>query len=422
MLEIRNADGSRTDNLLHQLREDAGGLWLFLAHSREPYHKDIPRKQEIRITVNGEYRVRLFDTQTGAVCPVKFSAAKGKTVICAALYDLDSLLLRLDPGAEQDRAVHRPGKAGSGIHVLPVSPLVEYSLEEPNVLLLDKAEFALDDEPYQPAQELLRADNVLREKLGWPCRKGATAQPWTVPKEIIEHSVRLRFTVESTLEIDGIRLALEDAEVAAVVCNDRAISAQPDGWFTDRSIGTLPIGSLYRGQNVIEIMLPFGRRTNVEWCYLLGSFGVRLAGEYRELVKLPGKLGFDNVVLQQLPYYGSNITYFIPVETTGRELWLTVSHYDGAAVRVVFDDGVPSHVIYPPYRISLGRPAAGKHLLKLTLLGNRENCFGPLHNADLKNAWIGPDAWRTEGAEWTDSYRLTSLGIRTAPLLEETDD
>ena len=81
-----------------------------------------------------------------------------------------------------------------------------------------------------------------------------------------------------------------------------------------------------------------------------------------------------------------------------------------------------THVIYPPYRISLGRPAAGKHLLKLTLLGNRENCFGPLHNADLKNAWIGPDAWRTEGAEWTDSYRLTSLGIRTAPLLEETDD
>ena len=45
---------------------------------------------------------------------------------------------------------------------------VAVTLSEPNVLLLDRAEFCMDGGAYQPAQELLRADNVLRSQLG-PC-------------------------------------------------------------------------------------------------------------------------------------------------------------------------------------------------------------------------------------------------------------
>ena len=48
--------------------------------------------------------------------------------------------------------------------------------------------------------------------------------------------------------------------------------------------------------------------------------------------------------------------------------------------------------------------------------------FGPLHRADVTNSWVGPDAWRTTGYEWTESYWLTELGIRTAPWLEETEE
>ena len=62
----------------------------------------------------------------------------------------------------------------------------------------------------------------------------------------------------------------------------------------------------------------------------------------------------------------------------------------------------------------------GNHTLELTLLGNRENAFGPVHLADEKARWIGPNAWRSEGAEWTESYRLKRLGIRTAPWITES--
>lgn len=94
-------------------------------------------------------------------------------------------------------------------------------------------------------------------------------------------------------------------------------------------------------------------------------------------------------------------------------------HYRGAAVRVALDDAFAGYVIYPPYRLDLGRVKAGGHVLKLTLLGNRQNGFGPLHRTDVTNKWIGPDAWRTTGARWTDSYRLVQMGILTAPSIEK---
>lgn len=67
----------------------------------------------------------------------------------------------------------------------------------------------------------------------------------------------------------------------------------------------------------------------------------------------------------------------------------------------------------------MGRVKAGSHMLHLTLLGNRQNGFGPLYRTDVANPWIGPEVWRTTGGRWTDSYRFTPLGILTAPLIEE---
>lgn len=57
-------------------------------------------------------------------------------------------------------------------------------------------------------------------------------------------------------------------------------------------------------------------------------------------------------------------------------------------------------------------------MLELTLLGNRQNAFGPVHLADSEERWIGPNAWRSTDSRWTESYRLDRLGIRTRPEVE----
>ena len=138
---------------------------------------------------------------------------------------------------------------------LPVPEMTEYVLHEPNVLLLDKAEFALDDGAYHPAEELLRADNILRAELGWPSRRGAVAQPWSVPAEIAEHHVRLRFTIHAECAVSGAELAMEDAELAIVTLNGEAVSAQAEGWFVDKSIRRMKLPALCEGTNTLEITL-----------------------------------------------------------------------------------------------------------------------------------------------------------------------
>ena len=94
---------------------------------------------------------------------------------------------------------------------------------------------------------------------------------------------------------------------------------------------------------------------------------------------------------------------------------VTAPHYDGAAIRAALDGELKGYLVYAPYRLTLGKVEQGLHRLELTLLGNRNNAFGPVHLADEKEKWIGPDAWRSKGARWTESYRLKRLGIRSRP-------
>ena len=416
VLDIRDGSGSRTTNLLHQLRVDGDDRWLFVAHGKIFAHRDTPVCQEVRITLNGAYSVLKYDTQTGAIAPMVSEIVGGKTVVKTQLYDLDSLLLRYVP---YDASIQPAAeKAVTSVTRLPVGKKIAYTLDEPNCYLMDKAEYAMDDAPYQPETELLLADDHLRDQMGWYKRQSAVAQPWVIPEEATEHTVRLRFTVNSAIEIPNVKLAMEDAEIAKIFFNGKPVTAAVDGWYVDKSIQTLPLGTVPSGESKLEIILPFGKRTNVEWCYLLGDFGVKICGEYRELIPTQNYLGFDDITRQGLVHYGGNVTYMLPVETAGGDVQVTVPQYAGTGIRAELD-GKTEYIVYGPYRTIFRDVAPGKHMLKLTLLGHRHNSFGPVHLADPTDRWIGPNAWRSVNEKWTESYRLSPVGIHSAPVIEE---
>lgn len=416
LMDVRDAWGCRSDRYVHQLRKDGESIWLFLAHSGMPIKPDVPECEQIRIYLKGKHTVTLYDTMTGVTRPLSCTYENGFTVLHTDMYEQDSLLLRYDNApAAQTEAAARP----TSVHSLPVSGLAAYTLSEPNVLLLDKAEFALDDEPYHPVCELLRADNIMREQLGWPGRYAAVAQPWVIQEEKALHTARLRFTVHSSIAIEHAHFALEDAALAKLTVNGTPVTAKPDGYFTDLSIGTLPLPPLPAGDSTIEVILPFGKRTNIEWCYLLGNFGVELMGAHRQIVPLPEKLGYDCITRQRMPHYGGCVTWHVPVRTQGGALRVHVPQYAGAAIRVSIDGEEKGHIVFSPNSLLIPPLPAGDHEVQLTLLGHRQNCFGPLHRADLCAPWTGPDAWRTTGSWWTESYRVKPLGILTAPVITE---
>jgi len=417
VVEIRNQTGSLTKNLLYQMRQDGDGRWLFICNAKEPYNKDVARYQDLRIRVAGGWKPTLYQTMDGTTAPIEFETADGQTEIRCRMYDYDSMLLYLEP-CEAGSYAGCDGNAAAG-QMLKLPVLMDYTLSEPNALLLDQAEYALDDEEWQPCEEILRLDNVCREKLSWPTRKEALAQPWVVPDEPITHSVKLRFTFNAAYAVSGASLAIEDAERLQLSLNGAAVPAQVTGWYTDKSIKTIALPELKAGENVLEVKVPFGRRTNLEWCYILGDFGVEVSGRYACIVPAREKIAFGDFTRQGLPFYGGNVTYHIPVTTAGGELTLRSSHYRGALQKVSVDGGKAEAVIYPPYTVSLGSVPAGEHVIDLTLYGHRRNSFGPVHLADLKETWIGPGAWRSEGDRWCYDYKICEEGILSTPEVIE---
>lgn len=258
-------------------------------------------------------------------------------------------------------------------------------------------------------------DDTCRMQLGWRSRKCSAVQPWAIAEEAVSHTVYLRWNIQSQIECTGVRLAIEDAGNLQLTWNGQKVDNTVIGWYVDKSIQTVALSVLKVGKNILEASIPFGERTNVEWAYLLGDFGVEVNGRSVVIVPARKQLAFGSITNQGLPFYGGNVTYHIPVETSEGELHVRSSQYSGSLQTVLFEDKEEQAVIYPPYTVNLGNIDAGKHIIDVTLFGNRRNGFGPIHLTDLKERWISPEAWRSEGEKWCYDYRICDVGILTTP-------
>jgi len=294
-----------------------------------------------------------------------------------------------------------------------VPATVSYTLSEPNVLLLDTARYALDGEELAGPEEILRIDAAVRRRLGFPAGK---AQPWVIENKPAEHTVTLEYTIHSEIDYEQPYLALEEADLAKIEWNGHPVCAKPEGYYVDLSIKKVALPPLCKGENTLRVTIPFAERSNCEAMYLLGMFGVKVAGRQLTVTALPETLGFSDLTYQGLPFYGGAVSYHIPVACEQDwEAIIRVPHYT-AAVNTVEVDGEKRAVIaYPPYVADLGKLSAGKHTVSVTSYISRRNCFGDVHNADETFFWQGPSAWVTSGSEWTYEYRLRRTGVLTTP-------
>ncbi len=416
-LDIRTGAGEPADGLLYQMREESGEKWLFIAHADAPANIDLPMAEPIRVTLRGEYALELYDTSTGKVRPLPVRYRDGNTVLSHTLYAQDSLLVRMVKAVKSEMALAAedalPAPSAQGQRFLTPVPI---TLGEPNVLLIDRMEYALNEAPYRKSEDILRLDNILRDENGWPRRQHNVAQPWVENDTSTPHTLRLRYTFLSEVACTGASLALENAESTRVTLNGQAAQA-PDGWYVDKCIGTVKLPSIQRGENTLELSVPYGRKVDVEACYLLGDFGVRVRGLECTLTAPVRTLGFGDITCQGLPFYGGNITYHLmDVAVASDRTFLQASCYRGQLMRVHVDGNDAGVIAYSPYVLALDGLGHGKHAVDITLYGNRINTFGQVHCVERRlGYWWGPRSWRTEGVLWSDEYQLWPQGIMKSP-------
>ena len=416
-VDIRDDKGMRTTNLLHQVRAEGDTRYVFLCHGEKPENPDVCPREDIVLRIRGEWKVRRMDTATGEIAPLHVAYEKGRTVLRYAFYAYDSLLIELTPGRAE---AGEDAPAEKKFDYYALWHPVEIALSEPNVLLLDTAQYAFDDEEnWRDEEELLRADDAFREELGYPLRKKEVAQPWVVPDEPITHHLRLKFTVHSEMEIKAPQLALEKAEGVEIAVNGCPVDNASVGWFVDESIKKVQLPDLPAGDSVIELTLPFGRRSNVEWCYLLGDFGVRVQGAEKTIIPPVRRLGFGDWTTQGLPFYCGNVTYKIPVRVEKDTLTIRVPQYRGSVLGMEMDGVRQGDMAYAPYEYTFTNLQPGEHEVGITVYGNRVNGFGCVHNCDDSTSWFGPDCWRSEGVRWCYEYRLRKSGLLVSPQIEK---
>lgn len=419
-IDVSDMDFQRRDDLIYQLREDDQSRWLFVAHGRKRDRNQISNfrsaaVERVRLAIHGLWSVTLYDTFKGTKAKLPAIRDASTTTCEVPFFEQDSLLLRLE-GAEACTADF--DVQAKILHALETQELRKvdgYQLSEPNVALLDQASYALDDGPWQPKEEMLRLDDKVREHLGFSIRSEAHPQPWLYPPDRhYDHTVRLRFTFQSEVKVPAL-LALEMSN-AAVKFNGSWIVADKKGFYVDRCLETIELGNLKTGRNVLELSVPYGWKTNLEWCYLLGPFHVRVEGESVTIAEASHTLGVGDLTQQGFPFYGGNFSYLFNVNALPGRWVLRVPEYKGSLIKVLLDGKEMGRIIGEPCQVDLGMQG-GNHQLVLEIFGNRYNTFGQLHNTNPFEAYWGPKTWRTKDGLWTYSYRLKAMGILVEPLL-----
>lgn len=402
--------GVPADKLLYQMRADGEDRYLFVCNT------DRVQPRKCRVDIRGSWSVTLLDTLSGKSYAFETVVDNGWTRFNHHFDGCASLLLRLFPTTGKTTLPALKIPAWEVSHELVNC---KASLSEPNVLLLDIASHKLDHETeWETPEEILRIDNVAREKLGFRLKKDAFAQPWTTAKTKPKHRISLRFAFQSAVDVIGSELALENASFTDIFLDGEAVVSEPTGHWVDECITTHPLPAFKAGAHELILELPFTASTNLERVYILGDFGVDLRGRKATIVPLElEKLSIGDYTSQGLPFYAGNVHYEFKLDITGNGTSRTaiqLPRFAAPLLAVELDGQDVGKIAFQPHILDLGQLKSGEYSLKITSFGNRDHAFGAVHLPDGLTKWYGPDAFRTSGGWWSYEYTLRPMGLLTA--------
>lgn len=412
-VEMFGADGQRKSNNIYQLRQDNDCMWLFVCTPNDfKTTPTVARRDTREIRIKGIFKATEYDTMTGEIKPLYTYEKDGWTCVRYVFFNHDSLLLKLEPTDD-----------------IPSEPLVisskqyfkserlpqpeSYELSEPNVLLLDLAEYKYDDETeWRETEDVLKICRYFKSHIGY---KVDRCQPWAQKALPLEHKLTLKFTINSEIDVEGAELALEDFELNDVYFNGELLEKKPTGHFVDECYQKLKLPKINKGSNELIIEMPFGNKTNVEWAYILGDFGVKVDGMNSKIVPLTDKVVFGDYTQQTLPFYAGNMTYKSEFECTEEaEYDLRINGFGSPLLRVYLNGEDIGAIFKAPFIVNLGILKEGKYTVEILAYGNRYNAFGDIHSL-LHRECIGPNEWYNGGENYSYEYQFRPIGVIKTP-------
>ncbi len=412
----------KPEKYLTTLREDNDGKWLFVCSPRVgfPYPHSVPVtneqevvKDRVRIGLKGNWKVTEYDTMTGEIRPLPCKEENGVTYVTKVLYNNDSLLLHYQEGASEECGSEKENKV---LRTLPLdSEAMRYTLDEPNVLLLDKAKWSVDGR-YHARTDLDRITRKARKALGLS-RYRTDLQPWLREAEGEKSSLSLLYSFDSEVTLPA-HFACEYKEFTLTV-NGEKITAPSDGFYVDAAFRTYPI-QVKEGQNRIELTIPMGKYDCCENCYLLGAFGVKASARKASLLPLPETITFGDIRKQLFPFYSGKLIYHTTFEGVDGKAEITAKY--ASALLTMWVNGSEKDVLFAPYSALLPIKK-GSNTLAITAYISRENAFGAVHIRRKYKRSDSPSWFHKLGLPWrVRAYVLDQAGILEPPVVKVVEE
>jgi hypothetical protein len=444
-------------------RTDDGLIFAALNVNREE------RRDNVTVKIKTDLPIAEFDCETGQVCSVNTQEENGFQVFKTCFPMSGNKIW-----VAGDRNVPAPfeKKPERGLssprQFAELNGPFDYSLSEPNLCVLDAAEYKLDAEEWQPAKDVLKIDRRIREEHGVIRRGGEMLQPWFTAQHAVRElcDVELKFSFEIETMPGAMDLVLEEPRNFSVEVNGNLLDCSVSEPWVDIALNRIRIPSafLQNGANAVLLKTRYKENSNLEAIYLLGDFGVRLAvvgqassvsrgacvgaGEHelpdagldqrerdfviakqrpkdvasascnetgqshsqdatvRRIIPLPEKLEVGDICPQGFPFYSGVITYSLPLPAGTQKIRLP--EIGGACAKV------NGQVLgWDPFEADVSGDSA-----TVEIILTRRNTFGPLHDAGGPRDWTGPDHWLTDGDDYSDAPLLIPSGLLTPPEVE----
>ena len=418
-VKIQTMSGATANGLLYALRNDGDNKHLFICHGRNCSRAATPSKESYTITIMGEYAPTLMDSETGNIYDIGARYENGNTVITWHCYSQSSLLLTLSDGRADPALSAVVGKhvgIPSGDSLSNYKGECEIELHEPNVLVVDMAKWRVDDGEWQDEDEMLRICNKAKATLGLSTATCHGAQPWVFSAPDPVNSITIESTIWSDVDVDNCELALEGFDESEIFINGAPLDKKYSGYYVDFAIKKTPIGTIKAGKTVITVKRPFGVISNVENMFILGDFGVNVAGASARITAPVRKVYFGDLTRQGLAFYGGALTYKMKL-CGGKNTSVALSRFAAPAIIASLDGERLANISLAPHTAELGQLPEGEHTLELKVYLSRINTFGAHHNSNGDMLWFGPSGWYPVPEHYAYEYLLRETGILTAPFV-----
>jgi hypothetical protein len=379
---------------------------------------------EIEIPFKG--RVQEWDPATGETRQVKSIAGPKSTRLRTGLEPYGSRLFVIEAGPASAAKPVSLAKVRKVQFLRQASYAIE--LDEPNAFPLDRPAFRLGLKgAWQKPLEVLRLDRLVRDRLGFQHRGGGMCQPWADKsvKSRKKTALELRYAFDvREMPVTACHLVMEDPAKWQVRLNGYVLRHDPgEGWWIDTSFKRIRVepGMLRLGRNQLELSTVYDARSGLEASYFTGAFGMHWENRCAVVTRLPRTLRLGDWRRQGLACYSGSVTYTMEADLRlkpGARVCLQVPKFEGTLLKARANQGGWKVLGWPPFEADLTtdlRP--GRNRLQVQVVSSRRNLLGPLHQKEVYPLWTGPDAFITEGKNWTEDYVSVPYGLMAAPVL-----